>query len=75
MKNKDLNLTYLINEELTKSNFIGSFFSDYSSNLDLTGQVALSVLVLNQALLSALSTIVFIFYGEILLKKYNIETR
>lgn len=58
-----------------KSKFIGSYLSDYFTNLDLTGQIAVSVLVLNQALLSALSTIIFIFYGEILLKKYNVETR
>jgi|ERR1700712_374854 len=58
-----------------KVNFIGSFFSDYFSNLDISGQIALSVLILNQALLSALSTIVLIYYGDLLIKRFNLTIR
>lgn len=69
---KDLEKSLDIEE---KSKFIGSYFSEYYSNLDLTSQMAISVLVLNQAMLSALSTIVFIYYGDILIRRLNLEVR
>lgn len=44
-------------------------------NLDTYGKIALSLLLLKSVLISALLSILFIFYGDFLLNKYNLETR
>lgn len=42
--------------------------------LDTFSKLALSLLNLNNVLISALVSIVFILYGDYLINKYNIET-
>uniref|UniRef100_UPI0030FF2D46 hypothetical protein n=1 Tax=Singerocybe alboinfundibuliformis TaxID=1346812 RepID=UPI0030FF2D46 len=44
-------------------------------HLDNYSKIAVSMLLLKSTLISALVSIVFIFYGDYLINKYNIETR
>jgi hypothetical protein len=54
---------------------LGSVFTTKFESLNGIGQFASSILLLNYVVVSSLTTIVFILYGDYLLKKFNIEVK
>jgi hypothetical protein len=58
-----------------KTKFIGSDLLDMYNNLNALGKIAVGLLFLNSAILSALVSIVFIFYGDFLISHFNLETK
>lgn len=54
---------------------MGFFFFEKYESLDLIGKLAIGFLIFKSTLVSALMSIIFIFYGDFLIKKYNIENR
>lgn len=55
--------------------FIFSEVFDYYSSLDPMGKFALSLLLLDQVIFSLLTSIVFIFYGDYLIKRFDLEKK
>lgn len=79
-------LKHLINLEISNTELKGMFIEEmnknfifnpfeYFNSLDVFEKIAVCTLLLNQIILSALTSIVFIFYGDYLLEKYKIEQR
>lgn len=58
-----------------KKSYMLPFFAEKFEALNTIGKLALSMLILKSVLISALISIIFIFYGEHLLVKYQVETR
>jgi len=69
------NLEGLLNDSDIKESFILSGFLNKLENLDIIGRLAVSLLLLNSALFSAAVSLIFIFYGDYLLNRFNIELR
>uniref|UniRef100_UPI0030FEF895 hypothetical protein n=1 Tax=Singerocybe alboinfundibuliformis TaxID=1346812 RepID=UPI0030FEF895 len=63
-----------LNYETKESNMLSGIIEQFE-HLDAYSKIALSLLFFKSALISALVSIVFIFYGDYLINKYNIETR
>jgi hypothetical protein len=61
-----------INESFMFSTITSSLIENYE-NMDSMSKIALGLLLLNYALISSLISIIFIFYGDYLIKKYKIE--
>jgi len=57
--------------------FSGIWYSllDKYETLDTIGKLAIGILILKSTLLSALISIIFIYYGDHLINKYNLENR
>lgn len=62
------------NDWINKS-FIGSDFWDYFEILNSVKKLAISILFFNYTIISAATSILFIFYGDYLLNKYDIENK
>ena len=58
-----------------KKSFMFSGLLEKFETLDTYSKIAISLLLLNNALISALISIVFVLYGDYLIKHYNLETR
>jgi hypothetical protein len=56
------------------SDIISKIITKYE-NLSALGQLALSILIFKYLILSSLVTIIYIFYGNYLLTKFNIEVK
>jgi uncharacterized phage infection (PIP) family protein YhgE len=55
--------------------FIGSEFLPSFENLNGIGQFAFSLIMLNYVVLSSLTTLAFIFYGNYLISRFNLEIK
>jgi len=63
-----------IDEDTNKSFMFSGLIENYEK-LDFMGKIALGLLLLNYVLISSLISIIFIFYGDYLIKKYQIEVK
>lgn len=61
-------------DDIHKSNILGEFWENFEQ-LNGYKKLAVSLLFLNSALISALINMVFIYYGDYLIKIYNLEIR
>jgi hypothetical protein len=61
-----------IDEDSNKSFMFSGLMENYE-NLDFLGKIALGLLLLKYTLVSSIISIIFIFYGDFLIKKYKIE--
>ena len=59
-----------INKSFIFSNILEKF-----DTLDAFGKIAVALLILKSTLVSAIISIIFIFYGDFLIKRYNIEIK
>lgn len=67
-------LTLVAEIEILNSNVLGSFINNFET-LSGIKQLAVSLFLLNAGLVSSLCSIVFIFFGDYLLTKYNLEAK
>jgi hypothetical protein len=72
---KDMNDYTELDLPKPNESFIGVEYVDWFHSLDVMGKLSVSLFFLNYAILQALSSIVVIFYGEYLLKKFKIEEK
>lgn len=66
------------NQILKREASIGINFTDFWDYIDALGpmeKIAFSFLLLNQIIISSVISIIYIFYGDYLLKKFNIEQK
>lgn len=61
-------------DPINKSFFLSEVFNKFET-LDLFSKLAVSILFLKNVLISALISIVFVLYGDILIKYYKLESR
>lgn len=61
-------------ESIQKSSILDSFF-EWFNTYDQLNQIAISLLFLNYVIMGSLISIIFIFYGDLLIKKYKLEER
>lgn len=52
-----------------------SVLFDNFESLDTYSKLALSMLIFKSVLISAFISIIFVFYGDFLIKRFNLETR
>ena len=57
-----------------KSSMFSGLIENYE-NLDFIAKIGLGLLLLKYTLISSLISIIFIFYGDYLIKKYQIEVK
>jgi len=65
------------NQEITKvsQSFVGLDLLPSFENLNGIGQLAFSLILLNYVILSSLITLAYIFYGDYLIKRFNLEVK
>lgn len=61
-------------EPINKSFLLSEVFNKFET-LDLFSKLAVSILFLKNVLISALISIIFVLYGDILIKNYKLESR
>jgi hypothetical protein len=61
-------------EEINKS-FIFAFFMENFENMDSLGKFCITLLLGNSLLVSSLSSIIFVLYGDYLIEKYQLEVK
>jgi len=61
-------------ESLQKSSIIDTYF-EWLNTFDQLSKMAISLLFLNYAILGSLISIVFIFYGDYIIKRFKLEER
>jgi hypothetical protein len=59
----------------SKKSFVFSGLIENYEKLDFMGKIALGLLLLKYVLISSLISIVFIFYGDYLIEKYQLEVK
>jgi hypothetical protein len=59
--------------DIVRKNSIFDIISEKIENLDTIGLIGFSLLLGSNVIISCLISIIFVFYGDILLKKYKIE--
>lgn len=67
-------VTPLTADKLKKTSALNNLWESFET-LDALEKFAISIILFKSVLISALISIVFIFYGDILIKKYNLELR
>jgi len=67
-------ITPLTTDEIKKSSVLNNLWERFET-LDTLEKFAISIILLKSVLITALISIVFIFYGDYLIKKYNLELR
>ena len=60
-------------KDIKKSNIFN--FDEWFNNLDVVKQLSFSLLLTHGVVISALTNIIFVYYGNILIDKFNLETR
>jgi hypothetical protein len=73
-KAKEKEISSNIDEDTNKSFMFSGLIENYEK-LDFMGKIALGLLLLNYVLISSLISIIFIFYGDYLIKNYQIEVK
>ena len=63
-------------KDIKKSNIFNfDNFDEWFNNLDVVKQLSFSLLLTHGVVISALTNIIFVYYGNILIDKFNLETR
>ena len=69
----DKNNSFLIEEK--KENFLFSTLYSHIAEFSLEGQIVLCFLILKSFMLSSIISILFIFYGDMLIEKYQLKDK
>ena len=63
-------------KDIKKSNIFNfDNFDEWFNNLDVVKQLSFSLLLTHGVVISSLTNIIFVYYGNILIDKFNLETR